>query len=205
MLDIFPRLLVGLGNPGSDYKQTRHNIGFMVIDRFIEELIPKRRLAHNINVDSKIWSYRSRGVEIVIQKPLTYMNLSGRAVVRLCQKKRIDPSEILIIYDDIDLPLGKIRLRQSGSSGGHNGVESIITALKTPRFSRLRIGVGKENTQSREVADHVLSPFSDAELNLVYKVIYVAVEAIVLSINRGIEASMNTYNGLMIRLEDHNN
>ena len=205
MFDIPLRLLVGLGNPGSGYKYTRHNVGFMVIDRFIEEVRAKPITCHR-TYDSQLWSYRKKGVEIVVQKPLTYMNLSGKAVLRLCQQKKITPSEVLIIYDDIDLPLGKIRLRRTGSSGGHRGIDSIITSLEASNFNRLRIGVGlgKQVETKNHVVDYVLSPFSDSEHSLVCEVLEVAVQALLMSISQGIVASMNAYNGLIIKVEGHN-
>ena len=204
MPEIYPRLLVGLGNPGVDYEETRHNIGFMVVDHFISHISSSSLQSYRTS-DSEFWSFRRKGMEVVIQKPLTYMNLSGDAVLRLSQKKRILPNEILVIYDDIDLPLGKIRLRCKGSSGGHQGIASIITALKTDNISRLRVGVGRGNNGDDGVINHVLSPFLVTELNLVTKVIDVAIQAITVAVNRGVEKSMSIYNGLTVGVENHNN
>ena len=204
MSEVFPRLLVGLGNPGIDYQETRHNVGFMAIDRLINKVSSKAIRCDN-SIDSEVWTYRLKGIQIFLQKPLTFMNLSGKAVVRLSRQEKIPPFQIIVIYDDVDLPLGRIRLRCKGSSGGHKGVESLITALETENFSRLRIGVGKNNEGSLGVVDHVLSSFSKDELPLVNNVIDKAVQALLLGLHRGIELSMTMYNGLTIKVENHNN
>ncbi len=193
MTQPLPRLIVGLGNPGSQYEATRHNIGFMVIDRLLEKHAAGAAADHV--AESLVWSIRARGRQIWLQKPLTFMNLSGRAAGPIARREGLEPSEVLVIYDDADLPLGRLRLRGKGSSGGHNGIESLIMELASADFLRLRLGIGKSDYQGRLV-EHVLAPFEREEESLLSQVIDAAAEAAMLCVHRGLTAAMNTYNGL---------
>ncbi len=154
------KLIVGLGNPGREYEKTRHNIGFEFIDFFskkIKCLLDKKNKLAN-------WGIKTiKGKKIVILKPLTYMNLSGDAVLFSIRKNKIDINEILIIHDDIDLPLYKIKIKKGGGAAGHKGIESIIEKLNDNNFSRVRIGVGKPENKN-DVVDYVLSKFKDEEM-----------------------------------------
>jgi len=154
-----PFLIVGLGNPGEEYEQTRHNVGFHVVDE----------LAKRWRADSETRKFKSLLREcsfgdfakVLLLKPMTYMNLSGEAVGEVVRFYKIEKSEnLLVVSDDLDLPLGKLRLRLSGSSGGHNGLKSIIAHVGGPEFPRLRVGIGRSGHGSR---DHVLGPFSKSE------------------------------------------
>lgn len=203
--DSYPCLLVGLGNPGKHYEQTRHNVGFMVIDKVISETSAPLSGPEQF-AKSQIWHLHFSARDVILQKPQCFMNLSGGAVAAVSRKKGIDPSQILTIYDDLDLPFGKIRLRKNGGSGGHRGVESVISSLQTTEFHRLRIGIGRESGRENQ-ADHVLSPFAQRELELLERVIEVSMQAALLAVNGGTETSMNRFNGLVITEEcyDKNN
>ena len=154
-------LIVGLGNPGKEYKNTRHNAGFCSIDLILKDL--------KLELDKKKYNalytvYKENNNKYIFVEPQTYMNSSGEAVVKLCDFYKIDPKEVIIIYDDMDLPLGKVRLRNSGSSGGHNGVKSIIECLHTEEIKRIRLGISKDS--KIEVIDYVLGRFKGEELKL---------------------------------------
>ncbi|WP_280772225.1 aminoacyl-tRNA hydrolase [Salipaludibacillus daqingensis] len=153
------KLVVGLGNPGKKYDRTRHNVGFEVIDKCQERL--------KIELDQSKFKgaygfSRVNGKKVFLLKPLTYMNLSGEAIVPLMNYFKIDKEDLLVVYDDLDLPPGKIRLRQKGSHGGHNGIRSIIQHLGTDQFNRIRIGIGRPD-QGIAVPDYVLGSFSPDE------------------------------------------
>lgn len=179
-------LLVGLGNPGREYQDTRHNVGFMVLDR----------MAANVASDwrkERSWkAMLARNGPMHLCKPLTYMNLSGEAVKSVCSFHRIPPAEILVIYDDTSLPLGKIRLRSRGSAGGHNGMKSIIAHLGTEEFARLRIGIGASEPGSQ--VDHVLGRFSAAEQPILDEAIGRTLDAVAVIQTQGLEAAMNRFN-----------
>ncbi|MDR3600116.1 MAG: aminoacyl-tRNA hydrolase [Desulfosporosinus sp.] len=167
------KVIVGLGNPGPQYAETRHNVGFLLIDLLAE--------AQNLQFREKfqgLWTeVKIEGERILLLKPQTYMNLSGRSVSELANFYKVPGEDLLIVQDDMDLPLGKIRLRNQGSAGGHNGIKSILAELGTDKFWRLKLGVGRPSTQNPSVdiqnsnhaprttiIDHVLSPFAEDEL-----------------------------------------
>lgn len=164
-------LICGLGNIGKEYQNTRHNAGFMAVDKFAEKLSLK--IDKN---DCKSKIARRMKDELILQKPETYMNLSGKAVKEAMGKFHFDPSEIIIVYDDIDLPLGAIRFREKGSAGTHNGMRSIIAEIGTQDFARLRIGIGKPPVPQMDLADYVLGKFSKEELAVLDKAIDEAVD-----------------------------
>lgn len=201
---IAPQLIVGLGNPGSKYEQTRHNIGFEAIDSLARTWhIP---LAEHRKFQGVFGEGRStHGDKIRLLKPLTYMNLSGQAVRAVTDWYKIPPEAVLVVYDDMDLPLGKLRLRQSGSAGGHNGMKSAIAHLGSQNFPRLRIGIGSPKNQAvktnGEVVSHVLGRFSIAETKVVEDVLQLVVDAIELSLKQGIPKAMSLYNNRTISLE----
>lgn len=183
-------LIVGLGNPGRRYNQNRHNFGFMVIDKFSE--LSGVRLG---KVQSKaiIGTGDYEGKSIIIAKPQTFMNLSGSAVGSLLRFYRIRLENLLVVYDEIDLPLGHIRLRELGGSGGHNGMKSIIGQVGN-EFPRMRLGVGRP-PGFMEPADYVLQNFSRNELPVVMDIINKATEAIQVYLQNGIDKAMASYNG----------
>ncbi len=184
------RLLVGLGNPGKKYAKTRHNVGFMVVDEFLRKL---RVQDYSEECLSHLYRLKIEGREVLVAKPQTYMNNSGLAVVNLLEEYHISPEEILVIYDDLDLPLGRLRLRAEGSSGGHHGMESIIREIKTEKFPRLRVGIGRPRDKDK-VVDYVLSPFNEEEGPVLAKVLKRASECLLRCIEYGIEESMNFCN-----------
>jgi PTH1 family peptidyl-tRNA hydrolase len=183
-------LIAGLGNPGRDYRLTRHNVGFMLLDR----------LAGSLNVsfsrvESKALVTRGdySGRRLLLAKPQTYMNLSGQAVGAISQYYKVPQENLLIVYDDVDLPFGQLRLRAAGGAGGHKGMTSIIERLGTPDIARLRIGIGRPPGRM-EAADYVLQEFSAAEANELPAILERGVEAVFTFVTQGIAAAMNQYN-----------
>lgn len=184
------RLVVGLGNPGSRYRGTRHNVGFEVIDGLVAAK-GLRLEAWKSLAETAEW----RRVEgrVVLVKPTTFMNLSGDAVSALVGFYKIDLVDVLVVCDDVNLPVGRLRARPEGSAGGNNGLSSIIASLGTDEFSRLRIGVGRGDPQ-RDLADHVLSRFAPEDLAVVNETVGRAVEAVSVWIDEGIAPVMNRFN-----------
>jgi len=182
------KLIVGLGNPGPKYRGTRHNIGFAVID----ELARRSGLEfESAPVDALLARWRLR--ETLLAKPLTFMNASGEAVGGLMRYFRIEPADVLVIVDEVQLPLARLRTRARGSAGGHNGLKSIVEHLGED-FARLRVGVGRGD-ERRDLADHVLTKFEKDESADVERMTARAAEAAEMFISSGIEAVMNTFNG----------
>jgi len=184
------KLIVGLGNPGRDYRDTRHNIGFAVVD-----LLARRS---DLTFDggptgALIARIRQPGEGALLAKPLSYMNLSGTAVAALIRYFRIAIPDVLIVADDVNLPLGKLRARARGSDGGHNGVRSVIEWLGTSEFARLRIGVGRGDPR-RDLADHVLARFDADEQGEVEAAVGRAADAAEMFVTDGIEKVMNQFN-----------
>lgn len=194
---IVPQLIVGLGNPETKYEQTRHNIGFEAIDALAKAWrIP---ISENRKFKGKFGEgVTSSGEKIRLLKPLTYMNLSGQAIRAVVDWYKLPPTSVLVIYDDMDLPLGRLRLRLSGSAGGHNGMRSTISHLGTQDFPRLRIGIGKPKSMAgtieRETVSYVLGKFSSPEMQIMEQVLKWAGEAIDLSLHQGVEKAMSLYN-----------
>ncbi len=181
------RVIVGLGNPGRTYAHTRHNIGFDVLDEFAKR--KKTRIASR-QCKALVGKLEHQGEEILLVKPQTFMNESGQAVRDIMCKYNLEPSDFFVIYDDMDLPLGRIRIRPSGSSGGHKGMTSIIRHLGSQEFPRMRIGIGRQG----EAIDHVLSRFNKEERKIIDVAIQKAADALDVVLNEGIEAAMNKYN-----------
>ncbi len=199
---ILPRLIVGLGNPGAKYDRTRHNIGFEVIDALAQSY-PDISLVENKRFQGIAGEFRSAGERTILLKPTTFMNISGQAVRAVLDWYKLDPASVLVVYDDMDLPTGKLRLRLSGGAGGHNGMKSIIAHLGTQEFPRLRIGIGstdKSGDKDSAVVSHVLGRFAPEDRKIVDAVIPMAVDAIDLSLRKGVERSMSLYNGREVEL-----
>lgn len=182
------RLVVGLGNPGPEYDRTRHNIGFELADRLAAErdLSWKRERKFRARV-------ASGGSSLVLAKPLTYMNESGNAVARLARFHKLDPDQVLVLYDDVSLPVGRFRFRANGSAGGHNGIKSIIAYLGTDAFPRLKIGIGTAGEQAGLV-DHVLGRFQPEEWEELEKVLAIAADGVNCALSAGLDAAMNRFN-----------
>lgn len=187
------KLIVGLGNPGKKYEKTRHNIGFMVVD----ELVRARQVQWQGTKFFGEWACESRAGNHrdYFLKPQTYMNLSGESVAALATFYKIAPADILVIYDDMDLPLGRIRVAARGSSGGHNGIKSIIQMLGTEEFARVKIGIGRPLDVRVATVDYVLMPFAPPERELVRQIIQRSVQAAQVYLQKGIQDAMNEFNG----------
>ena len=192
------KLIVGLGNPGLFYTNNRHNIGYMCIRRFARD--------HKIHLNKKQGLARvgqgtinDKGV--ILARPQTFMNESGEAVIRLVNRYKIEPADLIVIHDDLDLPAGKIRLRQGRGSGGHKGIESIVAQLGKGDFYRVRVGIGRPDIpedsdidKEQAIIDYVLSGFTRDEKKIIKKVIPEVSRAVLCLLTEGIEAAMNQYN-----------
>lgn len=195
------KLIVGLGNPGKEYENTRHNIGFMVVDKLAKEL----------STGTVTWEDNKKFAvlickigDVLLVKPQTYMNASGEAVVKLVQFYKLEPSDVWVIHDDIDLPLGKIRLREQGAAAGHNGMESILKSLETDAIVRFRLGIGRgkedkhkhtdQQLRHRSVISFVLSRFTQGEAGDLRKLVKHGTEAVRVALFEGIDKAMNRFN-----------
>ncbi|MBQ3504676.1 MAG: aminoacyl-tRNA hydrolase [Oscillospiraceae bacterium] len=185
-------LIVGLGNPGKDYERTRHNCGFRAVDLLAEHLgcrIDKGKfqgLYAQTTYDGK---------KLMLLKPQTYMNLSGRSVLQLSAYFSIPPQRIIVLFDDISLPPGRLRIRADGSAGGHNGIKSIIAELGSQEFPRVKIGVGGKAHPEQDLADHVLSTFSAQEEKALTVALKNAADAALAIIDHGVPEAVNRFNG----------
>jgi PTH1 family peptidyl-tRNA hydrolase len=186
-----PLLIVGLGNPGRDYRRSRHNVGFMLLERLARELglVFTRRQAKALVASGRVGRRKA-----VLAKPQTFMNLSGESVGRLARFYRVEDGDLLVICDDLDLPFGTLRLRPGGGTAGHNGLRSITEHLGHPRFPRLRIGIGRPPGRMRP-ADFVLDDFEAADQDLLDATLDRALRAVRLFATEGIEAAMTRFNG----------
>jgi PTH1 family peptidyl-tRNA hydrolase len=184
------KAIVGLGNPGAQHRGTRHNVGFAVIDELARRAAVEFESAP---ADALMARWRRSDEPVILVKPLTFMNLSGQAVGELARYFKIEPADVLVIVDEAQLPLGKLRARARGSAGGHNGLKSVIAHIGD-EFGRLRLGVGRGDAR-RDLADHVLSRFDKDEAAEVDRMITRAADAADTFITAGIAAVMNQYNG----------
>lgn len=186
------KCIVGLGNIGKKYEDTRHNVGFMVVDEFLNK--------HNIALDKQKFKGNYtiatiNGEKVLIIEPMTYMNLSGEAVRPLMDYYKVDIDDLVVLYDDLDMPQGRIRIRQKGSAGGQNGMRSIIQHLGTQEFKRIRLGIGRPEGR-KPVVDYVLQKFSPDEMITMQKVIDHTIEALETFVGgEKFENVMNQYNG----------
>jgi len=182
------KLIVGLGNPGPGYIGTRHNVGFEVVD----ELARRQQLTFESSPSEAVVA-KWRAADALIVKPLGFMNLSGQAVGELARYFKVEPADVLIVVDDVQLPLGRLRIRARGSAGGHNGLKSIEAHLGTDQYPRMRVGVGRGSAE-RDMADHVLSRFEPDERGVIAETIGKAADAVEAFLSEGIDAVMNRYN-----------
>jgi PTH1 family peptidyl-tRNA hydrolase len=183
-------LIAGLGNPGPEYRRNRHNVGFMLLDRMAERLgLNFSRFESN----ALIAKGEYQGKRLILAKPRTYMNLSGQAVGALLRYYKVPLANLMVAYDDVDLPLGTLRLRPTGGSAGQKGMMSIIERLGTQDFPRLRIGIGRPPGRM-DAADYVLQDFSAAELEFLTPTLERAVDAVLTFLSEGLDAAMNKYN-----------
>lgn len=194
------KLIVGLGNPGEKYEQTRHNLGFMVVDRFLKdfETVEKSVWKESEKFKSWIvdlnWQPKEGEMErLILAKPQTYMNNSGMAVGLIASFYKIAPQDVWVVHDELDLPIGAMRIRFGGAAAGHHGVESVIESLGTDKFWRFRLGIGSEHFAGG-VEDYVLSPFGEAGYGKVRELIEHSSEAISFALEKGLEKAMNKCN-----------
>jgi PTH1 family peptidyl-tRNA hydrolase len=191
------RLIVGLGNPGREYAHSRHNVGFWCLNRLARR--------HGIAFSRRgrlaaVGEGQLAGQPVILAKPRTFVNLSGRAVSHLLKRCRLSPEQLLVVYDDLDLPLGRVRLRPSGSHGGHRGMRSIVEAVGSQDFPRIRIGIGRPKVAGEptwepgHVVDYVLGPMTAEERRTLDEAVATAGEAILCLLSEGIETAMNRYN-----------
>ena len=183
------KLIIGLGNPGKEYESTRHNTGFMVLDRLSEKL--------NIEISQNKFKGlygkgKYKGEDVLLLKPQTYMNLSGESVRQVMDFFKINQEDILVVYDDLDMPVGKLRLRQSGSAGGHNGIKNIILHTGSHNFNRIRVGI--DRSKYIKVVDYVLSRFTSEEQEAIEQGVENASDAIIDYLEHGFNHAMNRFN-----------
>lgn len=184
------KIVVGLGNPGKEYERTRHNTGFMVLDKIADKF--------NIEIKKEkskalIGTGEINGEKVMLVKPQTFMNLSGEAVRGLVDFYKEDIENVLIIFDDIDLEVGKIRIKERGSAGTHNGMKSVVSHLGTEKFKRVKVGIGKPK-ENIDLIGHVLGKFSDEEFKTLENSMGNAVDAVVMMVNNEVAKAMNKYN-----------
>ena len=185
------KLIIGLGNPGKEYQDTRHNIGFCVIDELA--LAKKVKLMYKSTLYSDIGEFEQDGQTILLAKPQTYMNCSGQAVQAIVQSYKLSLEDILVVLDDIYLPVGYFRIRSTGSAGGHNGLKSVIECLYRSNFIRIRLGVAPENTPA-DMADYVLTPFPGDLADTAMRLTEQGKEAVKMVCAAGLHAAMNHFN-----------
>lgn len=202
------KLIVGLGNPGKKYEKTRHNIGFMIAEQFLKDFEPVGKTAwedsdrFKSDIAEIEWQRKTGGLEkVVLAKPKTYMNNSGLAVQLLTTHYSLLTTDIWVIHDDLDLPLGQLKIRFGGGSAGNHGVDSIIEKLETDKFWRFRLGIGQpslkfkvKNSKLKNVDDHVLSSFTSNERSKVKHLIRHASDALQMALEEGLETAMNRFN-----------
>ena len=184
-------LVVGLGNPGSKYEWTRHNMGFLVVDELAERLsIPVQRLKFKALTNTAVLG----GKSVLLMKPTTYMNLSGEAVGQAARFYKIPPERVLVISDYVALPQGKLRVRRSGSAGGHNGLKNIISHLGTDQFPRIKVGVGQKPSPDSDMVGWVLGTFTGQDRKVMEETIGRAADAVTVLLQHGIDQAMASYN-----------
>lgn len=210
------KLIVGLGNPGEKYENTRHNLGFMIVERFLKDFEPlhKTSWSDESKLKSQIatveWQPKNgESTKVIIAKPKTFMNNSGMAVKLIADYYKIAPSDIWIVYDELDLPVGTMKIRLGGAAAGHHGVESIMAALDTDKFWRFRMGIGLphghkvdgdgvEHLQSRrtvgDTSDYVLAPFDSRDRNKIREMIKYGSKAFEVALEKGMDAARNQFN-----------
>ena len=184
-------LVVGLGNPGPKYEWTRHNVGFLVIDQLADrENLPVQRLKHKALTNTALIG----GKPVLLMKPTTYMNLSGQAVQEAMRFYKLPPERLIVLSDDISLPVGKMRIRTKGSAGGHNGLKDIILKLSSDNFPRIKFGVGAKPNPEYDLADWVLGQFTEAEGKALYPLLQNTAEACTLIMQGKPEEAMSRFN-----------
>jgi peptidyl-tRNA hydrolase, PTH1 family len=185
------KILAGLGNPGRSYEKTRHNVGFMAAEEFLRR---HGRGSARPESGALVADARWAGDAVLVARPQRYMNDSGPPVAALCRTHGLTPSDLVVAYDDADLPLGQIRVRPDGRPAGHKGIASIVEALGTEQIARVRLGIGRPEGVRRALADHVLAPFESDEEEALRSMIAEAADAIEILLRDGVKTAMNRYN-----------
>lgn len=186
------RLIVGLGNPGKKYSNSRHNVGFMVLDNLAKTA--RLRFKKSFTMTAKLARMSSEQDNVLLVKPQSYMNNSGHCLKKICRKYKLSWKDILVVYDDVDLDLGRIKFRAEGSSAGHQGMASVISVLGTDKISRLRVGISKSLSPDGNLADYVLSDFINSERRILAEVIERASNCSLDWINKDVQSLMQKYN-----------
>ncbi|HTG45214.1 MAG TPA: aminoacyl-tRNA hydrolase [Verrucomicrobiae bacterium] len=186
-------LVAGLGNPGAEYRRTRHNAGFLAIERFGE--LHSAQWKEQSKFRSRVARIELGGCRVILCEPQTFMNASGEALVLLAEYHKVPSEHMLVVVDDADLPIGQVRMRSEGSSGGHHGLESIEKSLGTRHFPRLRVGIGRTDRELREITGHVLGRFSGEEADLLEMVLDRCARQIESYLSDGIQKAMSQFNG----------
>jgi PTH1 family peptidyl-tRNA hydrolase len=193
------KVVVGLGNPGSRYHQTRHNVGYAVIDLLAES---PRASRFQGRFQAQVAELLEEPHKVLLVKPETFMNLSGRCVRAVLDFYQVEPADLLVVCDDVNLPLGKLRVRARGTHGGHNGLRDIQNHLGTTEYPRLRIGVGAPKDDKDDMVDYVLGRFRPAEKPIIEEAVQIAAQAVAHWIHQGVEACMNRYNAPAAKKEE---
>lgn len=183
------KLIVGLGNPGKEYENTRHNCGFRVIEKLEDKLGVK---CDKVKFSGLYTKCKYKSEDLILLKPTTYMNLSGQAVSEAMHFFKLTPADLLVIYDDLDTEVGKIRLRETGNPGGHNGMKNVVAHVGSKDFCRIRVGIGRD--MNVKIIDYVLKPIPKADQQSMEEAFNHACEAVLLSIEKGFKQAMNRYN-----------
>ncbi len=195
----FKALIAGLGNPGPQYALTRHNVGFMAVDALAEMAASRKSMRYkkmDISGDFELFSVSMAGINVLVTKPLTYMNLSGKAVAAICGKYSIPVSDVYVIHDELDLPCGRMKFKKGGGNNGHRGLESIQEKLGSPNFYRIRIGIGRPEFSS-QVKDYVLEEFSSEELDTAQQMAHATIKGLNLHFRRGQGAATQFMNSFV--------
>lgn len=189
------KIVLGLGNPGARYEQTRHNLGFRVVDELARRLGARFRRGDEATALASIAEAVVAGEDVVLAKPRTFMNRSGRAAAALLRRYDLTPPALLVVHDDADLALGRLRVRPEGRAGGHNGIRSLIESLGSHEFPRIKLGVRGEGRGAADLADYVLEAFDDDEREIVASTVTLGADAVEAVLARGVEAAMSLLNG----------
>ncbi|NDV22634.1 aminoacyl-tRNA hydrolase [Desulfovibrio sp. JC022] len=195
----YKALITGLGNPGPQYAKTRHNIGFMAVDALAEMAASRKNMRYkemDISGDFELFSVNMAGNNVLVTKPLTYMNLSGKAVAAICGKFSIPVSNVFVIHDELDLPCGRMKFKKGGGNNGHRGLESIQEKLGSPNFFRIRVGIGRPEF-SAQVKDYVLEEFTSRELETAQEMTQAAIKGLNLHFRRGQGTATQFMNSFM--------
>lgn len=201
----YKSVIVGLGNPGPKYARTRHNIGFMLVDHLLRTAAERKSMRLEKieeSGDYELWSAKFAGAFRLLAKPMTYMNLSGKAVSKICGRHTVPPGDVVVVHDELDLPTGRMKFKKGGGNNGHNGLESIQDCLNTPDFFRLRLGVGRPVEQYKDISDWVLEPFDDQTAAQLPEIIAHAAKGLDIFFRRGMGFAQQHVNSFALSEEE---